>query len=100
MQATKGRPYRRTSRCVSCAQECWSKLSCAVRLKARAATVLARRGATTPHGQWEQHQPVKCSSSAQIMPLVIGAPSFVDFDGRLAFRAGREQLHIGEMTRG
>jgi hypothetical protein len=33
------------------------------------------RGATTPHGQREQHQPVKFSSSAQIMCLVIGAPS-------------------------
>src|SRR5215467_4536935 len=60
---------------VLCAQACWSKPSCATRLKASAATVLSRRGATTPHGQREQHQPVKFSSSAQIICLVIGTPS-------------------------
>jgi hypothetical protein len=57
-----------------CAQACCSKPSCATRLKASAATVLSRRGATTPHGQREQHQPVKCSSSAQIMCLFIAIP--------------------------
>jgi hypothetical protein len=57
------------------AQACWSKPSCATRLKATAATVLSSRGATTPHGQWEQHQPVNLSSSAQIMCRVIGTPN-------------------------
>src|SRR5690348_4153171 len=58
-----------------CAQACCSEPSCATRLKASAATVLSRRGATTPHGQREQHQPVKFSSSAQIMCRVIGTPN-------------------------
>jgi len=77
-----------------CAQACWSKVSCATRLNASAATVLSGRGATTPHGQWEQHQPVKCSSSAQIMCRVINTPSFVDFDGRMDFRERREELQM------
>lgn len=36
--------------------------------------MLSRRGATKPHGQREQHQPVKFSSSAQIMCLFIAIP--------------------------
>jgi len=35
-------------------QLCFSKLSCASRLKASAATVLSRCGAVMP--KWEQHQ--------------------------------------------
>jgi hypothetical protein len=37
-------------------QLCFSKLSCASRLKASAATVLSRCGAVMPQVQWEQHQ--------------------------------------------
>jgi hypothetical protein len=47
------------------------KVSCARRLKASAATVLCRRGAVIPHGQWEQHRPVKSSSSTQIKRFLI-----------------------------
>ena len=86
---------RSASHCGSCAQACLSKLSCAVRLNASAATVLSKRGATTTHGHWEQHQPVMSSSSAQIMRLVIGTPCFVDFGGTKGFRTRLEQLHIG-----
>src|SRR5215469_1393223 len=57
------------------AQACPSKVSCAMRLKASAATVLSKCGETTPQGQCEQHQPVKFSSSAQIMRRVICTPT-------------------------
>jgi len=52
--------------CAVCALSshlCFSKLSCALRLKASAATVLSRCGAVRPQVQWEQHQPVKSSPS-------------------------------------
>lgn len=68
------------------AHACWSKVSWAMRLKASAATVLSKRGATTPQRQCEQHQPVKCSSSAQIMRRVMGHLRLVEFDGRIDFR--------------
>jgi hypothetical protein len=76
------------------AQPCRSNPSCATRLKATAATVLSRRGATTLHGQCEQHQPVKFSSSAQIMCLVIGTPIFVEIRRKDDFRGRREELQI------
>ena len=53
---------------------CFSKSSCATRLKARAATVLSRRGAVIPHVQREQHQPLKSSPSTQIRCLFIHLP--------------------------
>ncbi len=55
-------------------QVCFSKSSCATRLKVSAATVLSRRGAVIPHVQWEQHQPLKSSPSIQIRCLFIHLP--------------------------
>ena len=55
-------------------QLCFSKSSCATRLKVSAATVLSRRGAVIPHVQWEQHQPLKSSPSIQIRCLFIHLP--------------------------
>ena len=57
--------------CVLWGHVCFSKFSCAIRLKVSAATVLSSRGAMTPHWQYEQHQPVKSSFSAQFMRLLI-----------------------------
>jgi len=46
--------------------------------------VLSSRGAMTPHWQYEQHQPVKSSFSAQIMRLlIVGAISLNKDSGRL-----------------
>ena len=53
------------------AQLCFSNVSCATRLKASTATVVSQRGAVMPHGQWEQDQPAKSSSSTQIKRLLI-----------------------------
>jgi hypothetical protein len=64
------------------AHACWSKDSCARRLKASAATVLSSRGAMKPHVQCEQHQPVKSSSSAQIIRLVISKILMWNREGR------------------
>jgi hypothetical protein len=52
-------------------QGCFSKSSCARRLKASAATVLSRRGAVIPHVQREQHQPLKSSPSTQMRRLFM-----------------------------
>src|SRR5439155_2511012 len=59
--------------CAVCALSshlCFSKLSCAVRLKASAATVLSRCGAVRPQVQWEQHQPgrrlLECLTKPQL----------------------------------
>lgn len=59
------------SPCMSAVQSCFSKPSRATRLKARAATVLSRRGAMRPQEHREQHQPVKRSSSTQIKRLFM-----------------------------
>jgi hypothetical protein len=55
-------------------QVCFSKSSCATRLKVSAATVLSRRGAVIPHVQREQHHPLKSSASIQIRCLFIHLP--------------------------
>src|ERR1700756_2995511 len=55
-------------------QLCFSKSSCATRLNASAATVLSRRGVVIPHGQREQHQPLKSSPSTRIRRLSINKP--------------------------
>ena len=60
--------------CASWTHVCFSKSSCATRLKASAATVLSSRGAVIPHVQWEQHQPLKSSPSTQIRCLFIHLP--------------------------
>jgi hypothetical protein len=62
------------SPCALWTQLCFSKSSCATRLKVSAATVLSRRGAVIPHVQWEQHQPLKSSPSIQIRCLFIYLP--------------------------
>ena len=62
------------SPCTVWTQGCFSKSCCASRLKASAATVLSRRGVVIPHGQREQHQPVKSSPSIQISSLFIHLP--------------------------
>ena len=62
------------SPCALWTQACFSKSSCATRLKVSAATVLSRRGAVIPHVQWEQHQPLKSSPSIQIRCLFIHLP--------------------------
>jgi hypothetical protein len=61
----------------SIGHSCVSKFSCATRLKARAATLLSRRGTVRSHSQWEQHHPLKRSSSIQIMRLAMRKP-FLD----------------------
>src|SRR6202011_4651629 len=62
------------SPCAWWTQACFSKSSCATRLKVSAATVLSRRGAVIPHVQREQHQPLKSSPSIQIRCLFIHLP--------------------------
>jgi hypothetical protein len=52
-------------------QVCFSKSSCASRLKASAATVLSSRGAVMPQVQCEQHQPLKSSPSTQMRCLFM-----------------------------
>ena len=63
------------SPCIFCSQLCFSKSSCATRLNASAAAVLSRRGVVIPHGQREQHQPLKSSPSTRIRRLSINEPS-------------------------
>jgi len=52
-------------------QVCFSKSSCAIRLKASAATVLSRSGVVIPHVQVEQHQPLKSSPSTLMRRLFM-----------------------------
>ena len=52
-------------------QVCFSKSSCASRLKASAATVLSRRGVVIPHVQREQHQPLKSSPLIEMRCLFM-----------------------------
>ena len=66
---------RYASSCALCSQLCLSKSSCATRLNASAAIVLSRRGVVMPHGQREQHQPLKSSPSTRIRRLSINKPS-------------------------
>ena len=66
--------YRRFRVCVLRVQLCSSKVSCAMRLNASAATVLSRRGAVMPHSHTEQHHPVKSSASIQIKRLCMHLP--------------------------
>jgi len=51
-----------------------------------------------PHGQWEQHQPVKFSSSAQIMCRIIGTSGlWTSAEGRLP-REARTAVNRGNDT--
>jgi len=76
---------------VFAAHVCFSKVSWARRLKARAATVLSRCGAVMPQVQWEQPQPVNSSPSTQIKRLFIHLPQSM----HLEFELGRgEAEHI------
>ena len=56
------------------AQSCFSNVSCATQLNARAATVLSRHGAVMPQAHTEQHQPVKSPPSIQIKRLCMHLP--------------------------
>src|SRR5438128_2322808 len=71
---------------------CFSNVSWARRLKARAATVLSRCGAVMPQVQWEQHQPVKSSPSTQIKRLFIQLYLFLACLGFELGRGGAEHI--------
>jgi len=73
-------------------QLCFSKLSCARRLKASVATVLSRCGAVMPQVQWEQHQPVKSSPSTQIKHSLLRHLPFVRALGFELGRGGAEHI--------